>query len=56
MIQDFVAAFKKELARDIGFDIRARIDRERRPLVRGAMLCAEREVYNDLKQKIERVK
>lgn len=48
MIQSFVEAFKKELARDIGFDIRARIDRERRPIIRGAMLQAERQVYRDL--------
>ena len=51
MIQSFVVAFRKELARDIGFDIRGRIDREKRPLVRGAMLQAEREVYREMKAK-----
>lgn len=51
MIQSFVEAFRRELARDIGFDIRTRIDREKRPLVRGAMLQAEREVYREMKGK-----
>lgn len=51
MIQSFAEAFRRELARDIGFDIRGRIDREKRPLVRGAMLQAEREVYREMKAK-----
>ena len=54
MIRSFVEAFRRELDRDIGFDIHARIEREKRPVVRGAMLAAEREVYRDLKRKIER--
>ena len=55
MIQSFVEAFRRELKKDLGFDIRARIDREKRPVVRGAMLAAEREVYREMKRKIERM-
>jgi|GEM_PF-2056440 len=49
MIQSFAEAFRKELGKDIGYDIRARIDRERDPLKRGAMLAAERIVYKELR-------
>jgi uncharacterized protein YmfQ (DUF2313 family) len=50
MIQSFAEAFRKELAKDIGFDIRARIDREKRAEIRGAMLAAERQVYGEMRK------
>jgi len=51
MIQSFAEAFRKELEKDIGYDIRARIDREKRAEIRGAMLAAEREVYAEMRGK-----
>ncbi|MCE5256545.1 MAG: hypothetical protein LLF89_06830 [Spirochaetaceae bacterium] len=51
IIESFVAAFRKELKRDPGYDIRARIDREKRAEIRGAMLAAEREVYREMRGK-----
>ena len=50
MIQSFAEAFRKELGKDIGYDIRARIDREKRADIRGAMLAAEREVYKAMRE------
>ena len=49
MIKSYAETFRKEFKRDIGFDLRSRIDREKRAEIRGAMLAAEREVYKELR-------
>lgn len=51
MINSYAETFRKEFKRDIGFDLRSRIDRERDPLKRGAMLAAERIVYGEMRGK-----
>lgn len=49
LIKGYVDEFRQRLKVDVGYDIRARIDRERDPLKRGAMLAAERIVYKELR-------
>lgn len=50
LIKGYVEEFKRRLKADIGYDIRARIDREKRAEIRGAMLAAEREVYREMRK------
>lgn len=51
IVEQYAEAFRKEFKRDIGFDLRSRIDRESDPLKRGAMLAAERIVYAEMRGK-----
>lgn len=50
LINDFAATFRRALEKDPGFDIRGRIDREKRAVYRGAMLAAERIVYGEMRK------
>lgn len=50
IVERYAEEFMKEFKRDIGFDLRSRIDRERDPLKRGAMLAAERIVYGEMRK------
>jgi hypothetical protein len=49
IIEHYADEFRRELARDIGFDIRKRIDREKDGFYRGCMLAAEKEVYREMR-------
>jgi len=49
LIKGYVDEFRQRLKVDVGYDIRARIDREKRAEIRGAMLAAERIVYKELR-------
>ena len=55
LIQVYAELFRRRLMADIGYDIRSEIDREKDARKRGAMLAAERQVYGEMKQKIERM-
>lgn len=51
IVEMYVERFRRELARDPGYDIRGKIDKEKDALHRGSMLLAERIVYREMRGK-----
>jgi len=49
IVEQYVERFRRELAKDPGYDIRGKIDKEKDSLHRGAMLAAERQVYREMR-------
>jgi hypothetical protein len=50
IVEQYVERFRREIKRDPGYDIKGKIEKERDPLHRGAMLAAEREVYKAMRE------